>query len=295
MRASSRLLQRISQRATLRVNGPDQKGIVASLSHILDSQGCGIAKSEQWTDRVERLFFQRIEFDHDLSNPRKQDIEDQVKKSCQSFSLQHALNWREQRPRVALMVSNYDHCLWELLLRHEAKELECDIVMVISNHSSLKYVADTFGIPFQTIPITPETKSIQEGLEIELLRSLNVDLIVLARYMQVLSQSFLNEFPNRIINIHHSFRPAFMGGSPYHQAHKRGVKLIGATAHYVTEDLDDGPIIEQAVIRVSHRDAPSDLRRKGRIIERDVLVHALQAHLDDRIITYHNKCVVFGD
>jgi formyltetrahydrofolate deformylase len=295
MRASSRLLQQIYQRATLRVNGPDQKGIVASLSHILDSKGCGIAKSEQWTDRVERLFFQRIEFDHDLSNLQKQDLEDHVMKACQSFSLGHALNWREKRPRVALMVSQNDHCLWELLLRHEAKELECDIVTVISNHSALKSVADTFGIPFQTFPITPETKSTQEGLEIELLHSLDVDLIVLARYMQVLSQSFLNEFPNRIINIHHSFLPAFMGGSPYHQAHKRGVKLIGATAHYATEDLDDGPIIEQAVMPVSHRDTPSDLKRKGRIIERDVLVHALQAHLDDRIITYHNKCVVFGD
>jgi formyltetrahydrofolate deformylase len=295
MRASSRLLLRISQKATLRVNGPDQKGIVASVSRILDSQGCSIAKSEQWTDQVDRLFFQRIEFDHDLSNPRKQDLEEQLEKSCQSLSLGHALNWREKRPRVAIFVSKFDHCLWELLLRHEAKELECDIVTVISNHSALKSVADTFGIPFQTFPITPETRSTQEGLEIELLHSLDVDLIVLARYMQVLSQSFLNEFPNRIINIHHSFLPAFMGGSPYYQAHKRGVKLIGATAHYVTEDLDDGPIIEQAVMPVTHRDTPSDLRRKGRIIERDVLVHALQAHLDDRVITYNNKCVVFGD
>eukprot|EP00546_Thalassionema_frauenfeldii_P010888 CAMPEP_0178926698 /NCGR_PEP_ID=MMETSP0786-20121207/18698_1 /TAXON_ID=186022 /ORGANISM="Thalassionema frauenfeldii, Strain CCMP 1798" /LENGTH=194 /DNA_ID=CAMNT_0020601891 /DNA_START=241 /DNA_END=825 /DNA_ORIENTATION=- len=194
------------------------------------------------------------------------------------------------------MVSKYDHCLWELLLRYREKELDCEIPVVISNHKQLQHVADTFQIPFHYVPISPETKIDQEAEQLKLLQQVyNVDVIVLARYMQVLSSQFLNQFGKKIINIHHSFLPAFSGRRPYHRAFERGVKLIGATAHYTTEKLDDGPIIEQDVIRVSHRDEVGDLIRKGRILERNVLVSALQAHLDDRIIVYGDKCVVFGD
>jgi formyltetrahydrofolate deformylase len=193
------------------------------------------------------------------------------------------------------MASRYSHCLWELLLRHGANELDCDIPLVMSNHPDLQPVADTFGIPYELFSITPETKPQQEGRELDLFRKCDIDTVVLARYMQVLSDDFLRAYPNNIINIHHSFLPAFTGGRPYHQASDRGVKLIGATAHYATVDLDEGPIIAQDVIHVSHRDSVHDLIRKGRILERNVLTHALQAHLDDRTLVYNNKCVVFGD
>jgi formyltetrahydrofolate deformylase len=193
------------------------------------------------------------------------------------------------------MASRYSHCLWELLLRHGANELDCDIPLVVSNHPDLQPVADTFGIPYELFSITPETKPQQEGRELDLFRKCDIDTVVLARYMQVLSDDFLRAYPNNIINIHHSFLPAFTGGRPYHQASERGVKLIGATAHYATVDLDEGPIIAQDVIHVSHRDSVHDLIRKGRILERNVLTQALQAHLDDRTLVYNNKCVVFGD
>jgi formyltetrahydrofolate deformylase len=191
------------------------------------------------------------------------------------------------------MVSKHDHCLWELLLRHSAHELDANIEVVVSNHEDLRPVAETFQIPFYVVPVTPEHKLEQEAKQLELLK--DVDLVVLARYMQVLSGNFLNHFQNRVINIHHSFLPAFKGGSPHKQAYDRGVKLIGATAHYTTLDLDNGPIIEQDAIRVSHRDETSDLIRKGRTLERNVLVKAIEAHLDDRVFVYKNRCVVFND
>jgi formyltetrahydrofolate deformylase len=217
---------------------------------------------------------------------------------CQERQLHYTINWRQQRRRVAIMVSKEDHCLWELLLRHEAHDLNCDIVAILSNHDRLRNVANTFGIPYHVFPMTPETKQEQEYLQLQLLQhqELEVDIVVLARYMQVLSESFLKAFPiNSIINIHHSFLPAFSGKRPYHAAHLRGVKLVGATAHYVTTQLDQGPIIEQDVIHVSHRDEVHGLIRKGRLLERKVLIKALQAHLDDRVIVYNNKCVVFAD
>eukprot|EP00980_Cylindrotheca_fusiformis_P026616 scaffold16625_cov118-Cylindrotheca_fusiformis.AAC.7 len=191
------------------------------------------------------------------------------------------------------MVSKYDHCLWELLLRHSAQELDMDIEVVISNHPDVRPVADTFRIPFHVTPVSPDTKAEAEAKQLELLK--DVDVVVLARYMQVLSGNFLNHFQNNIINIHHSFLPAFTGARPYNAAWERGVKLIGATAHYATQDLDEGPILEQDVISVSHRDEVDDMLRKGRILERNVLLKALEAHLDDRVIVYNNRCVVFGD
>jgi formyltetrahydrofolate deformylase len=280
-----------SRLGTLRVFGPDSNGIVAACTKLLNRFECNIVKSEQWTDRAECMFFQRIAFSYD--SPDKQACQQELLDICKPFQLESCLNWRDRKKKIGIMVSKYDHCLWELLLRHSANELDMDIELVISNHEKLRSVADTFQIPYHVIPITRETKAEQEAKQLELLK--NVDVVVLARYMQVLSGNFLNHFPDRIINIHHSFLPAFMGGKPYQQAWERGVKLIGATAHYATLDLDDGPIIEQDVIQVSHRDEVSDMLRKGRILERNVLLKALEAHLDDRVIVYKNRCVVFGD
>ena len=206
-------------------------------------------------------------------------------------------SWGDRRRKMAIFVSKYDHCLWELLLRHRAGELICDIALIISNHDDLRPVAETFNIPYQVFPITKDTKLHQEKQQMELLHEQKIDLIVLARYMQVLSPTFCNNtyFHNHIINIHHSFLPAFMGGMPYHRAHERGVKLIGATAHYATVELDQGPIIEQDIMRVSHRDDVKDLIRKGRTLEKTVLVSAVKAHLEDRIIVHRNKCIVFAE
>jgi len=194
---------------------------------------------------------------------------------------------------MALFVSRYDHCLYDLLLRHRAGELACEIPLIASNHADLEPVAEQFGIEFRVFPITRESKAQQEERERDLLQEQGIDLVVLARYMQVLSGEFVDAWPAQIINIHHSFLPAFIGGKPYHQAYARGVKLIGATAHYATSDLDEGPIIEQDVIRCSHRDSVSDLVRKGRDLEKTVLARAVRWHLNDRVLVYGNKTVVF--
>jgi len=239
----------------------------------------------------EDLFFQRICFDY--LGTDAQACQAELDEMSKSFRLKSQLNWRERKAKVGIMVSKYDHCLWELLLRHSAQELDMDIECVISNHEDLAPVANTFSVPYHVLPITPENKRAQEEKQLELFQ--NVDVVVLARYMQVLTPHFLEYFPNRIINIHHSFLPAFSGGRPYHNAYERGVKLIGATAHYATATLDEGPILTQDVIPVSHRDSIADMMRKGRILERNVLCQALEAHLDDRVIVYQNKCVVFGD
>ena len=203
--------------------------------------------TEHWTDRRDSMIFLRIVFDKEnVSDSMEQNTaEEELEKVCKQRNLHYEVNWRNRRPKVAIMVSNYAHCLWELLLRHEAQEIECDIVQVLSNHSKLKPVAETFAIPYEVFPITSDNKVEQEQRELKILQEKEVDLVVLARYMQVLSGGFLDAFPNGIINIHHSFLPAFSGGRPHHAAHARGVKLVGATAHYVTAVLDEGPIIEQ--------------------------------------------------
>ena len=207
------------------------------------------------------------------------------------------MSWRiaySDRPkRMAIFVSKYDHCLYDLLLRHRSGELACEIPLIVSNHPDLAPVAAQFDVPYEVLPITRENKAEQEKREIELVEASRIDVIVLARYMQILSADFTERFPNRIINIHHSFLPAFMGGKPYHRASERGVKLIGATAHYATSDLDEGPIIEQDVTRCSHRDAVKDLIRKGRDLEKFVLARAVRLHLEDRVLAYGNKTVVF--
>jgi formyltetrahydrofolate deformylase len=222
-------------------------------------------------------------------------LEKGVSEVCERFGMTFQLNWGDSKKKVCIMVSHYDHCLWELLLRHKAGELDCEIALIISNHHDLKPIAEAFNVPFEMFKITKDTKAEQEANEIKLMTEMGIDLVILARYMQIISDTFCNTFHLKVINIHHSFLPAFIGGKPYHRAHERGVKLIGATAHYATANLDEGPILEQDITRISHRDEVSDLLRKGRTLEKNVLVHAVKAHLEDRVIVYNNKCVVFGD
>jgi len=243
-----------------------------------------------------RMFFQRIVFEYSNMSVERSLVEGEIEAICRKFGMESHLSWGDKRRKMAIFVSKYDHCLWELLLRHRAGELSCDIPLIISNHENLRPVAETFNIPYQVFPITKETNKLeQEQQQMEVLFQQNIDLLVLARYMQVLPPTFCNSFHNRIINIHHSFLPAFMGAMPYHRAHERGVKLIGATAHYATMDLDQGPIIEQDIMRVSHRDDVKDLIRKGRTLEKNVFVSAVKAHLEDRIIVHRNKCIVFAE
>jgi formyltetrahydrofolate deformylase len=279
--------------ATLLVCCPDRRGLVAGLAQVLYGHGANILDSQQHIDAVAGQFFQRIRFDLSELHTDRVALEAGIREVAERFAMQWRLSYASHTKRMAIFVSRYDHCLYDLLLRHRAGDLACAIPVVVSNHPDLKPVAEQFGIDFQVFPITPETKRAQEERELELLRSLRVDLVVLARYMQVLSADFVNRMPGRIINIHHSFLPAFVGGKPYHQAYERGVKLIGATAHYATTELDEGPIIEQDVIRAYHRDSLDDLVRKGRDVEKTVLARAVRWHLEDRILVYGNKTVVF--
>jgi len=279
--------------ATLLVSCPDRRGIVAALAQVLYGHGANILDSDQHTDTVAGLFFQRLRVDFAELMTDKVALERSVAELSERFQMQYRLLYQAQRKRLALFVSKYDHCLYDLLLRQRAGELSGDIAVVISNHPDLGPVAAQFGVPFHLFEKTPQTKLEQEQKERALLEELGVDLVVLARYMQVMSASFCEAFPQRIINIHHSFLPAFVGGKPYHQAYVRGVKLIGATAHYATAVLDEGPIIEQDVVRASHRDSVEDLVRKGRDLEKVVLARAVRSHLDDRILVYGNKTVVF--
>ncbi len=279
--------------AVLLVTCPDRRGIVAALAQLLHGHGANILDADQHTDPDVATFFQRIRFDASELHTDRIALERAIAEVAERFGMQWRLAWGRERKRVAIFVSRYDHCLWDLLLRHRAGELRCQIPLVLSNHADLEPVARQFGIDYHHVQIRPETKAEQEAREIDLLKSESIDLVVLARYMQILSGDFIAHFPSRIINIHHSFLPAFMGGRPYHQARARGVKLIGATAHYATTDLDEGPIIEQDVIRTSHRDAVHDLLRKGRDLERNVLARAVRWHLEDRVVVYGNKTVVF--
>jgi formyltetrahydrofolate deformylase len=280
--------------ATLRIVGPDGKGIVAAFGQLLYGHGSNIIDSEQHTDVEAKRFFQRIVFDYSALHTDKTSLSNGIQEVCTRFGMTHAIDWGESKKKICIMVSKYDHGIWELLLRHKAGELPCDIALIISNHEDLRPVAEQFNIRYEVFKITKDTKREQEDREIELMKSIGIDLVVLARYMQIITDEFCNTFKHAVINIHHSFLPAFIGAKPYHRAHARGVKLVGATAHYATETLDEGPIIEQDVDRISHRHTVDDLLAKGRVLEREVLVRAVKAHLEDRIIVYDNKCVVFG-
>lgn len=279
--------------ATLLVTCPDRRGIVAALAQLLYGHGANILDADQHSDPVAGQFFQRIRFDLEGIHTDRVALETAIRDVAERQEMRWRLAYSSDRKRIAIFVSRYDHCLYDLLLRHRAGELDCEIAMIVSNHAALEPVARQFGVPFHHVPVTRETKAEAEGKQRALLEEAGVDLVVLARYMQILSGDFVDAMPERIINIHHSFLPAFMGGRPYHQAYTRGVKLVGATAHYATRDLDEGPIIEQDVIRASHRDAVADLVRKGRDVERMVLARAVRCHLEDRILVYEGKTVVF--
>jgi len=283
-----------SHTSTLLVSCPDRRGIVAALAQVLHGHGANILDSDQHTDSEAGIFFQRICFDTRELLSDRTSLARAIEEVAERMQMQFQLNDSSTRKRLAIFVSRTDHCLYDLLLRHRAGELRCDIPLIVSNHPDLKPVADQFGIDFEIFPVSADNKAAQEERELERLAAHRIDVIALARYMQILSGDFVAHYPARIINIHHSFLPAFSGGRPYHQASARGVKLIGATAHYATVDLDEGPIIEQDVIRTSHRDSVADLTRKGRDLERSVLSHAVRWHLEDRVLVYGNKTVVFS-
>ncbi|HEX4341673.1 MAG TPA: formyltetrahydrofolate deformylase [Polyangiaceae bacterium] len=279
--------------ATLLVSCKDQRGIVAALAQLLYGHGANILDADQHTDVDAGQFFQRIRFDMKELHTDRVTLERGISEVSERFGMTYRLSQESEVPRVAVFVSKYDHCLYDLLLRHRAGEFRCEIALIVSNHPDLEPVARQFGIAYHVFPITADTRKAQERAELELLASAKIDLVVLARYMQILSADMVHAYPQRIINIHHSFLPAFVGQKPYHQAHDRGVKLVGATAHYVTAELDEGPIIHQDVVHTSHRDSVTELVRKGRDLERNVLSTAVRAHLDDRILVYGNRTVVF--
>jgi formyltetrahydrofolate deformylase len=283
----------MSQTATLLVSCPDRKGIVAALAQVLYGHGANILDADQHTDPIACQFFQRIRFDESELHTDRVTLESGLREVASRFGMTFRLERDGRRKRMAIFVSKTDHCLFDLLWRQRADELRCEIPLIVSNHEDLAPVATSFGVPFVHVPVTAENKAQQEARELELLAEHEIELGVLARYMQVLSPDFLERFEGSVINIHHSFLPAFMGGKPYHRAHERGVKLVGATAHYATPELDEGPIIEQDVARCTHRDTVADLVRKGRDLEKVVLARAVRWHLEDRILTYANKTVVF--
>lgn len=280
--------------AVLLISCPDQKGLVATVSDFIFRHGGNILHTDEHTDADSVWFLMRVEFD-----PTGFDISlGEFSRHFQAIATRLNMEWRLAQPgerkKMIIMVSKYDHCLVDLLYRHKIRELNCDIPVIISNHFDNQSIADFYKIPFVVIPVSKENKRAAEEKQIALIRKHGADLVVLARYMQVLSNEFVATFPHRVINIHHSFLPAFVGAKPYHQAFQRGVKLIGATSHYVTEVLDDGPIIEQDVVRISHRDSVEDLIQKGRDLEKAVLSRAVRWHVDDRVLLYGNrKTVVF--
>ena len=279
--------------ATLLISCRDQRGLVASVSDFLFRNDGNIIHADQHTDKEESVFLQRVEWELAGFRIERDGIAEAFRPLAEKYGMAWRLHFSDYVPRVALFASKLPHCLYDLLARWRMGEFRAHIPLVISNHDDHRSIAKEFGVEFHDLPVTPETKSRQEAKAIELLEAADIDVVVLARYMQVLSEGIVSRYPNGIINIHHSFLPAFAGARPYHNAHERGVKIIGATAHYVTPELDQGPIIDQDVARVSHRDSVDDLIRKGRDLEKTVLARAVDLHLRNRILVYGNKTVVF--
>jgi formyltetrahydrofolate deformylase len=279
--------------ATLLISCPDQRGLVAKIANFIYSNGGNIIHADQHTDFAAGLFLTRIEWQLEGFNLPRDLIAPAFNAIAQPLQANWQLHFSDTVPRIAIWVSRQDHCLLDLIWRQRAGELRAEIPLILSNHSQLESIAQQFGIDYSAIPITAESKLQQEAKQLELLRQHRIDLVVLAKYMQILSPEFIAQFP-QVINIHHSFLPAFAGANPYQRAYERGVKIIGATAHYVTQDLDEGPIIEQDVVRVSHRDAIADLIRKGKDLERVVLARAVRLHLQNRVLVYGNRTVVFA-
>jgi formyltetrahydrofolate deformylase len=282
-----------SPTATLLISCPDQRGLVAKIASFIYSNGGNIIHADQHTDFSAGLFLTRLEWQLEGFNLPRELIGPAFNAIAQPLQANWQLHFSDDLPRIAIWVSRQDHCLYDLLWRQQAGELAAQIPLIISNHEKLAPIAHQFGIAYHYLPVTPDSKPAQETKQLDLLRQHQIDLVVLAKYMQVLSADFVAQFP-QVINIHHSFLPAFAGANPYQRAYERGVKIIGATAHYVTQDLDEGPIIEQDVVRVSHRDQVEDLIRKGKDLERMVLARAVRLHLQNRVLVYGNRTVVFA-
>jgi formyltetrahydrofolate deformylase len=279
--------------AVLLVSCPDQKGLVAAIANFLLSYNANILHADQHQDAELKLFLMRVEWDVDGFTLPLGDFA----AAFAPIAARHQMTWRlaesGRKARMAIFVSKFDHCLADLLYRYQSGELHCEIPIILSNHEDTRWLAETYQVPFQHVHANKDNKDEVEKMQMAILRDQEVEFMVLARYMQVLSAGFIQHYPNRIINIHHSFLPAFHGARPYHRAFERGVKLIGATSHYVTEVLDDGPIIEQDVARISHRDSLDDLIQKGADLEKIVLSRAVKWHIDNRVLVYANKTVVF--
>jgi formyltetrahydrofolate deformylase len=280
--------------AVLLISCPDQKGLVATVSDFIFRHGGNILHTDEHTDAESLWFLMRVEFDPNGFDLPLGEFARHFDPIADRLGMEYHLAQPGERKRMVILVSKYDHCLVDLLYRHKIGELNCEIPLIVSNHADNQPIADFYQIPFMVVPVTKDNKRDAEQQQIALFREHKAHFIVLARYMQVLSHQFVAAFPQGIINIHHSFLPAFVGAKPYHQAFQRGVKLIGATSHYVTEVLDDGPIIEQDVVRISHRDSVEDLIQRGRDLEKVVLSRAVRWHIDDRVLLYGNrKTVVF--
>ena len=274
---------------------PDRPGILAEITNFITINGGNIVYIDQFVDHMENVFFGRIEWELEgFMIPREKILDYFNTLYVKKYDMYLRLYFSDEKPRMAIFVSKMSHCLYDMLARYTAGEWDVDIPIIISNHPDMAAAAERFGIPYRIFPITKENKLEQEQAEMDLLHELNVDFIVLARYMQVISEQMIEEYPNRIINIHHSFLPAFVGAKPYHQAFERGVKIIGATSHYVTNELDAGPIIEQDVVRITHKDTPQDLVNKGKDLEKIVLSRAVQKHIDRKVLAYKNKTVLFN-
>ena len=279
--------------ALLLLSCPDKIGLVSRISHFIFERGGNILDLDEHVEADGKHFSLRVAWDMQNFSISPADLNDAFTPLAREFNAQWNISFLEKRQRIAIFVSRHDHCLQEILWRHSMGEYAVEIPLIISNHPDLKPLAEHHCIPFHVFPISADNKQQQEAEELELLKKHRIDTVILARYMQILSPQFVQEYPVNIINIHHSFLPAFIGGDPYKQAHQRGVKIIGATSHYVTEDLDTGPIIEQDVIQISHRDTVDDLKRKGRDLERLVLARALQFHTEYRVLVCGQKTIVF--
>lgn len=285
-------------RVVLLINCPDKEGIVARVSNFLFENGANIIDSQQHSTGVAQEFFMRVEFDASKFKLSKEDCESAFAKIAGDYQMKSSFNYQKSKKRMGILVSKYDHCLYDLLLRQQYGELRVDIPLIISNHKDLEPVAENFNIPFYHVPVDrekygDEAKAESEREIIELMDKAEVDFIALARYMQILTESFVEHYPYKVINVHHGFLPAFKGAKPYHQAYEKGVKIIGASSHYATKDLDMGPIIAQDVIAVNHKDEVSDYLSKGRDIEKSVFAKAIKAHVESKTIVFQGRTIVF--
>ena len=281
--------------AILLMHCPDQPGIIAVITEFINTNGGNILYLDQYVDRANGIFSMRVEWDLEKFIIPREKISDYFETLyAGKYNMTYEISFTARKQRMAIFVSKMSHCLYDMLARYIAGEWDVEIPVIISNHPDMKVAAEQFNIPYEIIPVTRDNKAEMEQLEFEILKKYDIDFIVLARYMQVLSENFINRYPNKIINIHHSFLPAFVGAKPYHAAYERGVKLIGATSHYVTNELDAGPIIEQDIARITHKDTVDDLVKKGRDLEKIVLSRAVEKHIQRKILTYRNKTVVFS-